>query len=375
MDREWIVSNRLSDEYENGVNMFLEVAKKHSKKMKNSDMAYCPCNKCHNMSVLTFRKMKDHLFEKGFDPNYRRWIWHGENESCSRSKNDGEDVSVEDHLEEMVHDMAEKFSSNPDLLGNLLSDNEKPLYKNCTKFTRLSAVLKLYNLKAGNGWSDVSFTSMLKLVKEMLPDDNELPDRTYDAKKVLCPMGMEYRKIHACPNDCILYRGEFENLHSCPRCNVSRYKMKRSGPNHNEEADEMKIKGPPAKILWYLPIIPRLKRLFACKEDSKNMTWHADREKPNDQLLRHPADSPQWKKINVDFPVFGEESRNVRLGLCTDGMNPFGSLSSIHSSWPVLLVIYNLPPWLCMKRKYIMLSLMISGPKQLENDIDVYLSL
>ena len=43
-------------------------------------------------------------------------------------------------------------------------------------------------------------------------------------------------------------------------------------------------------------------------------------------------------------------------------------------SWPVLLLIYNLSSWLCMKRKYMMLSMMISCPKQLGNDIDVYLS-
>ena len=40
----------------------------------------------------------------------------------------------------------------------------------------------------------------------------------------------------------------------------------------------------------------------------------------------------------------------------------------------VLLVIYNLPLWLCMKQKYMMLSMMISGPRQPGNDIDVYLS-
>ena len=55
-------------------------------------------------------------------------------------------------------------------------------------------------------------------------------------------------------------------------------------------------------------------------------------------------------------------------------MNPYGQMSSIHSSWPVLLCIYNLSPSLCMKRKYIMLSMMISGPKQPGNDIDTYLS-
>jgi len=39
-------------------------------------------------------------------------------------------------------------------------------------------------------------------------------------------MGMEYIKIHACPNDCILYRKEFEKHDHCPKCKVSRYKKK-----------------------------------------------------------------------------------------------------------------------------------------------------
>ena len=38
------------------------------------------------------------------------------------------------------------------------------------------------------------------------------------------------------------------------------------------------------------------------------------------------------------------------------------------------MVIYNLPPWLCMKRKYMMLSMLISGPKQLGDDIGTYLA-
>ena len=34
---------------------------------------------------------------------------------------------------------------------------------------------------------------------------------------------------------------------------------------------------------------------------------------------------------------------------------------------------YNLSPWLNMKRKFLIMSLLISGLRQLENDIDVYL--
>ena len=78
-------------------------------------------------------------------------------------------------------------------------------------------------------------------------------------------------------------------------------------------------------------------------------------------------------KIDNDYPEFGEESRNLRLALSTDGMNPHSIQSISNSTWPVIIMIYNLPPWLCMKRKYMMLSMLISGPKQPGNDIDVYL--
>src|SRR6266542_6800427 len=54
-------------------------------------------------------------------------------------------------------------------------------------------------------------------------------------------------------------------------------------------------------------------------------------------------------------------------------MNPFGDMSSSHSTWPIVLSILNIPSWLCMKRKYLMLSILIQGPKQPGNDIDVFL--
>jgi hypothetical protein len=54
-----------------------------------------------------------------------------------------------------------------------------------------------------------------------------------------------------------------------------------------------------------------------------------------------------------------------------DCMNPFLN-SSTHSTWLIVLTILNLPPWLCNKQKYIMMSGLISGPQQLGNDIDTY---
>jgi len=124
--------------------------------------------------------------------------------------------------------------------------------------------------------------------------------------------------------------------------------------------------------MWYFPIIPRLKRLFRNKANAKLMRWHKE-DRKEDEMLRHPADGAQWRSIDRTFPDFESEARNIRFGLSTDGFNPFGELSSGHSTWPVTLCMFNLPPWLCMKRKFIMMPALIQGPKQPGNDIDVYL--
>ena len=90
-------------------------------------------------------------------------------------------------------------------------------------------------------------------------------------------------------------------------------------------------------------------------------------------MMRHPADSPTWKLLDSKYPELGNDHRNLRLALSSDGFNPHSMQNSLYSCWPVILVTYNLPPWLCMKRKFMMLTLLISGPKQPGNDIDVYL--
>jgi hypothetical protein len=69
--------------------------------------------------------------------------------------------------------------------------------------------------------TDKGFEELLGIVKNMLPKGNELPSSTYEAKKVVCPLGLGIKKIHACSNDCILYRGdEYENLDACPVCDA-----------------------------------------------------------------------------------------------------------------------------------------------------------
>jgi hypothetical protein len=90
-------------------------------------------------------------------------------------------------------------------------------------------------------------------------------------------------------------------------------------------------------------------------------------------MLCHPANGIQWRNFDWKHKDFAAEVRNIRFGLSTDGMNPFGETGSSHSTWPIILCIYSLPSWLCMKRKFIMMPLFINGPVQVGNDIAVYL--
>jgi len=121
----------------------------------------------------------------------------------------------------------------------------------------------------------------------MLPKGNTLPNRNYEAKKILCPMGMQYKKIHSCSNDCILYRNDYEDLRRCHKCGLSRYKVRVC---QNDEIDEFTKEGLSFKVDWYLPIIPRFRHLFANADFAKHVRWHADNRKC-DGLLRHPTDS------------------------------------------------------------------------------------
>ena len=110
-----------------------------------------------------------------------------------------------------------------------------------------------------------------------------------------------------------------------------RYKIRRDDPDDVEgEPPRKKI---PAKVMWYAPIIPQLKRLFKNKEHAKLLRWYKE-DRKKDEMVRHPADGSQWRKIEREDKDFAGDARNLRFGLSTDGMNPFGEQSCSHPRRP-----------------------------------------
>jgi hypothetical protein len=116
-----------------------------------------------------------------------------------------------------------------------------------------------------------------------------------------------------------------------------------------------------------------LKCVFFNPRDAELVRWHSEKRRKNNEEIRHPTDGTQWKKFDLQYKPFRSESRNIRFTLSTDGMNPFAKNRIVHSTWSVILVMYNLSTWLYHKRKYLMLSVLIQGLKQAGIGIDVFL--
>ena len=342
--------------------MFLKLA---IEKTGESNMR-CPCIKCQNRRRNTEEVIEEHLVIFGMDLTYTNWIWHGESLNSVKSglnAQDKQEMCSDAYLHDDFFPNTVEEETNSEFI-EFLEKVELPLYPGCTKYTMLSATVLLYKLKVMYGLSNQGFDGFLAAFKNMLPEGNMLPDSSYSVDSVMKEFQLGEKKIHACVNGCYLFTKELEKSDHCPKCKFSRWEV-------DHRTKEIKV-GRPAKVLRYFPIIPRFKRMFQSPHLAEQLMWHHN-NKSKDGNMRHPVDSEAWELIDTKWPEFSMEPRNLRLGLAADGINPFSSLSSTYSCWPVMLVTYNLPPWLCMRKEHLMLALLIPGPKQPGNDIDVFL--
>lgn len=239
-------------------------------------------------------------------------------------------------------------------------ESRTPLYCG-SRISKLDATLLVMNVCRTHKATNACISELLHLMsKVILPSPNSLPTNEGLATRMVARLGLRYDTIDACRNGCVLFRHEYAEMDTCPQCSAPRYRR-------------VGLSNIPQKVLRHFPIIPRLRRMFSTPQLAAMMTWHAS-NKSEDGKMRGPVDSPQWEHIRVTHVEFERESRNLHLGLCADGINPHSQKRSTHSLCPVLLVNYNIPPWLTIKKFFIMLALLIPGPEAVTaGQIDVYL--
>ncbi|XP_030963985.1 uncharacterized protein LOC115985160 [Quercus lobata] len=318
---------RLSHPYIEGVNAFINSARAVVDLSGNIPH---PCIHCVNCYRQSSQIVRIHLLHRGIMQSYINWYNHGEPRVLNENIHDNE-MSDGDHMNGIDALIDDRIRGEPRNatedeevrhFDKLEEDAKRELYPGYTDYSILKFVIEMLNVKVMTNLSNKGLDMMLELLTKVLPKGNLVPRSTYEAKKILRDLGMSYEHIDACKNDCTLIWKENENLDKCPVCEVPRYKDTRT--------QGKKI---PHKVLRYFPLTPRLRRLYMSGQRTKDIRWYIDK-RVDDGIMRHPADCEEWKEFDLQHLDFALEPRN---------------------------------------EPYFILSLLIPGPHQPGNDIDIYL--
>ncbi|XP_039776646.1 uncharacterized protein LOC120644152 isoform X1 [Panicum virgatum] len=377
MDRSWVHSRLFSPEYVDGVKEFMSFIQG---KFNENVEILCPCSRCLNQKYQRQALVKKHILMNGMETTYTRWIHHGEsldvnviehpidmndnddgsthglsvdmNDNDDGSQhglgvdmNDNDDGSTHwlgvteddnygDRLEGILGDLqaaaaparpdvenqvgAEQPRDRESFLKIVMREVKRQLYPGCTKFSRFSFVVRLFHMKSLYRISNSAFSAHMNFLADAFPEYNALPKSYDEAKGILKEMGLGYESIHVCYNNCVPFRKGYKNYDNCSVCGLSRWK----------DAERKKI---PQKVLRHFPLAPRLKRMFSTKEASKAAQWHKLKRQPIEKNMSHPADGEAWQDFDREYPDFAKDARNLRLGLATNGFNPFSEKNTKYS--------------------------------------------
>ncbi|XP_026430489.1 uncharacterized protein LOC113327516 [Papaver somniferum] len=287
--------------------------------------------KCQNYNSRpkTLDEIHGDILDHGFDVTYQTWIHHGEkprenNSTVRASALPANNVVSEAYFPRMV-----------DLFLDTLGRTELGNHENGAIDEDGSNA----NVEDGSG-ANVEGGAGASVEDGV---DADFRNRMLDALQPLYPdCGGEHTKLstviellslkarYQCSN-------EYADYEECPKCHASRCQV----PPEGSDPNARKV---PVKKLRFFPITERLQRWYGTPWIAEQMKW----------------------------PEFAAEKRNVRLGLATAGFNPFGMMTT-HSTWPVMVFPFNLPPSVCTSKDFTLLALLIPGPSGPNGNIDVYL--
>nr|XP_016446420.1 PREDICTED: uncharacterized protein LOC107771546 [Nicotiana tabacum] len=298
----------------------------------------CPCVKYKCFKLLKSYEVKVHLYKKGFVENYHIWTAHRENHASLDDANfhnsfGGEGNPIAEHNVEnsrynkMIRDAFGMFygvQSEPNdeakhFYEQLLEAN-RPLYEGSVH-SKLSIAVRLLSIKSDSSIFQAVMDSIIGLMNELNPSNIDLPKDFYTAKKLVSKLGLSSERIDCCEKGCMLFYKDDTSLENCKFCNQPRFK---------EVTNANTKKKVPVKVMHYLPLISRLKRLYASMSSTPHIRWHYEHRRP---------------------PVS----------------------AAPYSCWPVFVTPYNLPPELCMTSPYLFLTCIVPGPHNPKSLIDVYL--
>jgi hypothetical protein len=146
---------------------------------------------------------------------------------------------------------------------------EEPLHEHTT-VSILAFVTHLMAIKSKFTFSNKYYKEFLSLISNVLPSNHKMLKDMYQSKKLLSALGMEYKKIDACKDNCMLFYKEHKDEMKCLKHGKSRFIEA-----INEDGEKVATKVA-HKQLRYMPLTPRMKWLFLSKKTARHMRWHKE---------------------------------------------------------------------------------------------------
>ena len=263
INKEWINEKNIeTDTYRDGVLQFLHYVRSNSSNAKHS----CPCRRCRNgKGHVVIDDIFVHLMTYGMDMNYTLWHFHGETLVVDQVQPPPQSVTPTEHadvhnipiLNDLVNDACEMFMgeaepSEPNCVGSdeapptseVPNDSHTHKYKGkkydrlhqlaqeplhpatgSSRHTTMYALIKLNDLKTQFNLSDGATGGILRLLNELLPEENNLTTSYTEMKNTVRDLGMDYVKYDVCINNCMLFWKEHEKSTRYLKCGSLRYKF------------------------------------------------------------------------------------------------------------------------------------------------------
>ncbi|XP_070019797.1 uncharacterized protein [Nicotiana sylvestris] len=249
---------------------------------------------------MKFKKLEEvklHLYRKGFIKNYFVWTNHGEidgshgifhNMIVGESSRSVENTNLDSRIQDMVVDA---FGMH---YGGEPNENVEQTP------SELSVTVRLLSIKSDWNISQAAMESFIDLMSELVDPTINLPGDFYKENRLVSKLGLSSMRIGCCEEGCMLYYKDDATLDSCKFCEKPRFK-RLSSENMVD-----------VKVMQYLPLIPRLKRLYASMSFAPHMRWHFENRRPPG-VMCHPSDGEAWKHFDRTYPDFASEPRNIRM--------------------------------------------------------------
>ncbi|GJX47890.1 reverse transcriptase domain-containing protein [Tanacetum coccineum] len=274
IDKSWTSLGKHEKAFYTGLKKFVDDCKPL---VDSAGNIRCPCKSCRLVLWVSIKHLSDHISKYGFDTSYKTWIHRGEPDlpppppvidntrqpqmsDMTSCLNDLSYIPLNNEQNEPTQgDIGETSNDSTQAKRNkfeeLYASANEELYLGCDHVTRLDFMAKFTYFKVKGKLTDSIFNEMLKFFQNVFPTAKgyKLPPSYYAIKKTFKTIRLGYELIHACVNDCFLFRGDAnKDVHFCPVCNTSRWK--------DSNTPGKKV---PKKVLRYFPSIPRLQRLYS----------------------------------------------------------------------------------------------------------------